>query len=355
MLRGCGKSARTISTPRLAASGGFILVAALWILAALATLAVIFSIYVAKTAVSLSLNDSDIQTDALVYAALELTAYQVSTPKAEDAPGASPPGTSSPGAPPAAARPNSDAPPPPPRGDFSFRLGRANVAVSFLPETARIDINAAPPELLASFFTALGVQRQQAEQYVQRIAGWITAPKQAGSQSAPSQDKDEEALYRAAGRSYAPRGAPFSHIDELYLVVGIPPAIIDRAKPFLTVYSGKSQIDVIDAAPEVVAAIPGLTPNIIQSLAEARRSGASADQVTRLLGALPMQMQNLVTIEGGDTYRVTARIRYDNGRQAAAEVVIRTGTDDGPYGVLWWRNGFDALSNTGPLPGPPPR
>jgi general secretion pathway protein K len=364
MLRGCGTSARTSSTPRLVASAGFILVAALWIVAALATLAVIFSIYVAKSAVSLSLNDSDIQTDALVYAALELTAYQVSTPKAEDAPGASPPGTSSPGtsspgAPPAAApaRPNSNAPPPPPRGDFSFRLGRANVAVSFLPETARIDINAAPPELLASFFTALGVQRQQAEQYVQRIAGWITSPKQTGTQTGTqtvlSQDKDEEALYRAAGRSYAPRGAPFAHIDELYLVVGIPPAIIDRAKPFLTVYSGKSQIDVIDAAPEVVAAIPGLTPNIIQSLAEARRTGAGEDQVTRLLGALPMQ--NVVTIEGGDTYRVTARIRYDNGRQAAAEAVIRTGADDGPYGVLWWRNGFDALSDTGPLPRPPPR
>jgi general secretion pathway protein K len=350
MLRGCRTSARTSGTPRLVASGGFILVATLWILAALATLAVIFSIYVAKSAVSLSLSDSDIQTDALVYAALELTAYQVSTPKAEDAPGASPPGPSTPGAPPAAApaRPNADAPPPPPRGDFSFRLGRANVAVSFLPETARIDINAAPPELLASFFTALGVPRQQAEQYVQRIAGWITAPKQTGTQTVVSQDKDEEALYRAAGRSYAPRGAPFAHIDELYLVVDIPLAIIERAKPFLTVYSGKSQIDVLDAAPEVVAAIPGLTPNIIQSLAEARRTGAGSDQVTQLLSALPMQ--NVVTIEGGDTYRVTARIRYDNGRQAAAEVVIRTGTNDSPYGVLWWRNGFDALSDTGPQP-----
>jgi general secretion pathway protein K len=350
MPRGWRKSVRTSGTPRLAAPGGFILVAALWILAALATLAVIFSIYVAKSAVSLSLNDNDIQTDALVYAALELTAYQVSTPKAEDAPGASPPGPSSPGAPPAAApaRPNADAPPPPPSGDFSFRLGRANVAVSFLPETARIDINAAPPELLAGFFTALGVPRQQAEQYVQRIVGWITAPKQTGTQTVLPEDNNEEALYRAAGRSYAPRGAPFAHIDELYLVVDIPPAIIERAKPFLTVYSGKSQIDVLDAAPEVVAAIPGLTPNIIQSLAEARRTGAGADQVTQLLSALPMR--NVVTIEGGDTYRVTARIRYDNGRQAGAEVVIRTGTKDSPYGVLWWRNGLDVLSNTGLLP-----
>ena len=332
-------------------SRGFILVAVLWILAALATLATIFSIYLANTAVSLSVNDSDIQTEALVYAGLEMTAYQVSSPTATS-PGM-PPAPGLPNAPAAApqARRNPDVPPPPVRGDFSFRLGRANVAVSFVPETARIDINAASPQLLANFFTGLGVPRQQAELYVQRIAGWIAPPK--ATQTVLASDNAEEALYRAAGRTYSPRGAPFAHIDELSLVVDLPPAIVERAKPFLTIYTGKAQIDVIDAAPEVVAAIPGVTPNLIQSLAEARRTGADEMSVARLLGVLPLQ--GVVTIEGGDTYRVQVRIRYDNGRQAAAEVVIRTGLNDKPYGVLWWRTGFDALSNTGPQPGLQPR
>jgi general secretion pathway protein K len=342
---------------RQCTSRGFILVAALWILAALATLAVIFSIYLARTAVSLSMNDSDVQTEALVYASLELTAYQVSSPKTADSPagaaagapgspGAAQLGASSASAPQAR---NPDVPPPPARGDFSFRLGRANVAVTFIPETARIDINAASPQLLTNFFTVLGAPRQQAEQYVQRIAGWVTAPKATQQQAVIPADNTEEALYRAAGRTYGPRGAPFAHIDELSLVVDIPPAIVERAKPFLTVYTGKAQIDVLDAAPEVVAAIPGLTPNLLQSLAEARQTGADPQAVSRLLGALPLQ--GVVSIEGGDTYRVQVRIRYDNGRQAAAEVVIRTAGNDKPYGVLWWRDGFDALSNTGLQPG----
>jgi general secretion pathway protein K len=339
----------------LRASRGFILVAVLWILAALATLATIFSIYLARTAVSLSLNDSDVQTEALVYASLELTAYQVSSPQTAGSPagGSASPGAARLGATPsqAAQARNADVQPPPARGDFSFRLGRANVAVTFIPETARIDINAASPELLANFFTVLGVQRQQAEQYVQRIAGWVTTPK--ATQAVLPAGNNEEALYRAAGRTYAPRGAPFAHIDELSLVVDIPPAIIERAKPFLTVYTGKAQIDVLDAAPEVVAAIPGITPALMQSLAEARRTGADPQVVSRLLGALPMQ--GVVSIEGGDTYRVQVRIRYDNGRQAAAEVVIRTGGADKPYSVLWWRDGFDALTNMGPQPGLLPR
>lgn len=345
MTDSCGRTARNGGRRRALGSGGFILVAVLWILAALSTLVVIFSIYLANTAVSLSLNDGDLQTEALVYAALELTAYQVTS--AQDTGG---PGTPSPGAPGPAGRQNADTPPPPVRGDFSFRMGRANVAVTFLPETARIDVNAASPELLASFFTVLGAPRQQAEQYVQRIAGWITPPKPTGGQTVLAAGNDEEALYRAAGRRYGPRGAPFGHIDELSLVVDIPPAFIERAKPFLTVYTGKGEVDVLDAAPEVVAAIPGITPDLLKALAEARRTGADPQSVGRLLGALPMQ--NVVSIDGGDTYRVQVRIRYDNGRQAAAAVVMRTGTGDKPYGVLWWRNGFDALSSTGPQPQP---
>jgi general secretion pathway protein K len=333
------------------ASDGFILVAVLWILAALAVLATIFSVYLANTAVSLSLNDGDIQTEALVYAALELTAYQVSPPSNGPQPGGAQQRGTQQAAPPPAGQAGNRPPPPPPRGDFSFRLGRANVAVTYLPETARIDINTASPEFLAGFFTSLGVPRQQAEQYVQRMAGWTTAPK--ATQAVLPADNNEEALYRAAGRAYAPRGAPFAHIDELSLVVDIPPAFVERVKPFLTIYSGKKEIDVLDAAPEVVAAIPGLTPNLIQTLAEARRTGADPQSVSQLLGALPLQ--GVVSIDGGDTYRVQVRIRYDNGRQAAAEVVIRTGLAEKPYGVLWWHDGFDAMSRLGPQPAPLPR
>jgi general secretion pathway protein K len=322
-------------TQRKSTSGGFILVAVLWIIAALAALAAIFSVYVANTAVSLSLNNNAVQTEALVLASLELTAYQVTPPQQQGGLPGQPPGQTAP-----AARPNPDVPPPPARGDFSFRLGHANVAVSFLPEAARIDLNAASPQLMTNFFKALGLQPAQAEQYAERIDGWITAPRP--KSTFVTSDNSEEALYRAAGRSYAPRGASFANIDELHLLVDVPPAVVERMKPFVTVYSGRAEIDVLDAAPEVVAAIPGLTPNMLSALAEAQKAGADPQVVNRILGALPLA--GVATIEPGNTYRVQVRIRYDNGRQDAAEVVILTGRADKPYQVLWWRDGFDALS-----------
>jgi general secretion pathway protein K len=314
---------------------GFILVAALWIIAALATLAVIFSIYLANTAVSLSTNDDTIQSEALVFASLALTAYQTSVQKPD---GPQQTGTPTRADPNASQPQTRNAPPPPTRGDFRFRLAHADVAASFISEAARIDLNFASPQLLANFFAALGTQRQQAEQYAERIAGWTRKPKETAEQN------NEEALYRAAGRTYSPRGAPFAHIDELSLVLDLPPGLIERAKPFLTIYSGKPQIDVLDAAPEVLAAIPGLTPDLLSALAQARATGADPQSVARMLTALPLQ--EVVTTDGGDAYRVQVRIHYDNGRQEGAEVVILTGLTDKPYRVLSWRDGLDALSGS---------
>ncbi len=315
--------------PRRRHPNGFIIVAVLWILAALATLASIFSIYLANTAVFLSLNDNAIQTEALVSAGLQLAAYQVSAPK---------PDTPQAGAAAPQASGSANAPPRPTRGAFNFRLARANVAVDFISEAARIDLNSASPQLLANFLTGLGVQRQQAEQYAKRIQGWITTPK--GPSPLTAAQDDEEALYRAAGRSYSPRGGPFAHIDELSLVLDLPSALIERAKPYLTVYSGTQQINVLDAAPEVLAAIPGMTPDLLNTLIEARRTAPNPQAISRLIGGL----SGVGSVEGSDAYRVQVRIRYDDGRQDAAEVVILTGLTDKPYRVLSWRDGSDALS-----------
>ncbi|HEY6025240.1 MAG TPA: hypothetical protein VIV34_13805 [Pseudolabrys sp.] len=50
---------------------GFIVVAALWILSALAALASIYSIYVANAATSVALNDDAVRAEAVMSAALE--------------------------------------------------------------------------------------------------------------------------------------------------------------------------------------------------------------------------------------------------------------------------------------------
>jgi len=110
---------------------------------------------------------------------------------------------------------------------------------------ARIDLNAAPKELLSGLFAGLGASRASADAYADRIIGWRTAPG--------SGTPDESSYYRAAGLLYSPRTAPFQHVAELGLVLGIPEVLVERATPFLTVYSGQAGINPMDAAPQVMS------------------------------------------------------------------------------------------------------
>ena len=283
---------------------GFIIVAVLWILGALAALASIYAIYVTNTALSLSVNDDRLQADALVSAGLELTAYRLSAQNVDTRPT---------------------------QGAFRFRMGRADVAVDFRSEAARIDLNLAPKELLAGLFAALGAPYDAAESYADRIIGWRQKGNVAG-------ENNEAAAYRTAGLSYGPRQGPFPDVGELWLVLGLPPALVERALPFVTVFSGRADVDVLDAAPEVVAALPGMTPDRLYGILGQRGPGAANAQIVQgLLGSA----QGAST-QGAKAMRVTVRIAFDDGRRVSAETVILPLDDaDEPFRVLLWHDDFD--------------
>jgi general secretion pathway protein K len=291
-------------SPRPSARDGFIIVAVLWILIALATLASIYSIYIKNSALAISVTDNGLQADALVSASLELTAYRLTTL-------------------------NNDLRPT--RGRFGFRLGRANVLVNFSSETARIDLNAAPKILLNGFFKTLGATDEDADRYADRVIGWRTTPK-------PAQT-EEASLYSSAGLPYLPRGAPFAHASELWLVHGLPPTLVGRAIPFVTVYSGRPEINVFDAPPELIAALPEMTPARLNAfLAQREASAADKDSLSRLLGP----DQPGATADGSNAFRVRVSIAFDNGWQTGSEAVILLDTADEPFRVLSWRSDVNA-------------
>jgi len=285
-------------------SHGFIMIAVLWITLALATLASIYSVYVANTAVSISVIDGEVQTNLLTSTSLELTAYALSGKQ-----------------------------PRPTTGAFSFRLGGANVAVAYSSEAARMDLNAAPVGLLAGLFVALGSTPQLAQQYAARIDGWRTPPPK----EPQNPDQDEDRLYVAARLHYLPRRGPFANVEELRLVLGMPPAVVDRALPFLTIFTASSQINILEAAPEILAALPGMSGAKLNAILD-QRARAPSEQLIDLLGVDP----KIAGTKASDAIRVRTRVVLGRGRQTASEVVIRIKAD--PYRVLSWRDYVDVPS-----------
>ena len=285
--------------------GGFIVVAVLWMLGALATLASIYAVYVINTATAMGVNDQRVQAEGLMTAALELTTYRLTATDADNRPS---------------------------RGEFAFRLGRAAVAVDFRSEAGRIDLNSASKELLAGLFAGLGAKYSNAEYYAERIIGWRTAQD-------PDQRNEEASAYRTAGLAYGPRQGPFGHVGELALVLGLPPFLVERALPFVTVFSGRAEINIVAAAPEVVAAVPGMTPDRLYAvLSQVGRGPQNAQFLQRLVGD-----QSGITIEAGKTARVAVRMDFDIGHRVRGEAVILLGTSEAgePFRVLSWRDDFD--------------
>ena len=295
----------TSITRSIARCDGFIAIAVLWILGGLSVLVSIYAAYVVNTASAFAGYDDHLKADALVSAALELTAYQQQATSAQSRPT---------------------------HGTFTFRLGQANVAVKFQSEAARIDLNTAPKQLLLGFFIALGARPEDAENYASRVIGWRT-PQSVGQDA-------EAASYRLARVGYQPRGAKFPHVNELSLVRDLPPSLVERALPFVTVYSGRPQINFVEAAPEVISALPGMTVDRVNEFLVKRQ--ASPEKAKQLL---PPEAQQFATLEGSNACRVTIRISFDNGHTENAEVVVLLFQEgDQPFAILSWRDARNQMT-----------
>jgi general secretion pathway protein K len=308
----------SLSRSATRAETGFVLVAVLWILAALATLASIYSSYTVNTAAASRVADDRVQAEASIRAGVEMAAFrQLALPE----------------------------PARPARGGFDMPVGRTGVTVRFRSEAARIDLNAAPADLLAGLFTAVGVDSSRAETFAERVVGWRTKAKAGADANAAGADgKDDKAakedkLYSEQHMPYPPRHAPFDNTLELSLLPGIPLAVVERVLPFVTVFSGRAEVDVSTADPTVLSAFPEMTPKILGAVLNARASDPGDG--TALLEALgPAKAR--ATADKSKVFRASISVEFDNGRRVHAEVVFRL-KDKGaePYELLYWRDDFD--------------
>ena len=273
------------------------LVAALWLLGTLAVLIGTMAVYARATSGVIDVELDRLRAETQIEAGLELAAYRFAD--ADD---------TMPG-----------------RGTFTIEATGARTSVTYLGETARVDINFAPPELLKALFTSLGTRPEEADTYAQWIVGFRTPQQQQDAAGAPK--------VRSVPPPLPPRHGPFADLLELQLV-GIPGDLVTRALPFLTASSGVPSIDARIAAPELLAALPDMTAERVRSIVAAR--GADKPDSKRIEDALGKSKS--FTVEGkGRSLRVQLRTELADGFATAAEAVILRFSDDTlPYRVLSW-------------------
>lgn len=145
------------------------------------------------------------------------------------------------------------------------------VRVELRDESAKIDINTASEPLLRGLLTSSGLNDEDAARLLDAILDWRDPDALKRPNGA------EEPDYRDAGLPYKPANSAFQAIEELQLVLGMRPDLYRRLAPSITVFSRQPGVNPQIARREVLLAIPGLTPEIVDRYVadreEARRQG----------------------------------------------------------------------------------
>jgi general secretion pathway protein K len=232
-----------------------------------------------------------------------------------------------------------------PRMYFEFPTGRAEVRI--IPESSKINIKAAPPEVIYRLLLNLGADPERA----QAITAGILARRN------PAAAPQDQILN--PGPTFPSRYPSFEEIEELLFVSGMTPELyygsIERGeggrlapraglRDCATVYGASGAVDANSAEPAVLSAL-GLNPQAIALLVAQREIGPirNAQQLAGVLGDDPAA--RFVGIGGVAIYtlRASAQVRLPNGafsqdrRSVEAMVKRMSGTNvRETYRVLRW-------------------
>jgi len=183
---------------------------------------------------------------------------------------------------------------------YKDQMGGGEYSVRIVDESGKININTLSDtnsDILRNLLKNLGVPEEEANTIVDSILDWKDADDLHHLNGA------EDEYYMSLPTPYKAKNANFDTLEELLLVKGITAEILygNNEKKgiidLLTIYSKKGQINVNAAPREVLMAIPGITPEIADSIISFREHDEikTAGDV-----GIPTESSRYVTV--GDSY-----------------------------------------------------
>lgn len=205
-------------------------------------------------------------------------------------------------------------------GNNVFQVFGNSIAVSLSHESGRVDLNAADRDLLIAVFAANGFDEVRAQSFASRILDW----RDSDDQRAP--DGAERDDYQAAGRSFAPRNAPFESAEELTQVMGL--AEIDTS--LLDAFTVHSHSTGVREQVAQTAVLRGL------AWADGKRLGGHAWLVQGNRGTHFGEGQTLA----GTTVRLNACVPTKRPLLCRVATVLFTGDQTRPALILGWQTEY---------------
>jgi len=309
------RPARTGALSSRSSQRGIALVLALWLTVLLTVIASGFAFSMRSEAVAARNAISSAQARELADGAVERAVYEMSRPKLPDT--WAPDGRA-----------------------HLWTEGGAQLMVTAVDETSKIDLNSANEALLKGLMVNVGgLDDAAAARVVDAVIDWRDADDLKRPNGA------EEADYRAAGLKYGPANAPFESVGEFGRVLGVTPELVTRVTPSLTVYSRQAGINPTTASRDVLLALPVSTPETVDRYLQTRTDAMDARLPVPFFP--PAQGFGVGAIA---VWRIHAEVAMPDGVTFAREAVVRPAADPRrPLIVLAWLDGARA-----PVPPPEP-
>jgi general secretion pathway protein K len=203
------------------------------------------------------------------------------------------------------------------------------VDISIMTESAKLDLNRAPPELIQSLFTESLGDPVEAEALSQAVLDWRDEDSDRQPRGA------EDADYKGAGLSYGARDGPFLSVSELSQVLGMTEDILQRLHGLVTVDSGLAQVDPFFAPRPVLSAVPGIDAGQLDRFMEERKAGVAGNEA--VMGLVTGGGNRYLARTDPRVFTIRAAVHISEGAFAQHEAVVRlTGNREHPYAIIRW-------------------
>ncbi len=193
------------------------------------------------------------------------------------------------------------------QAEFIFDAQRIDVTVQ--PDTAFVNLNTAPVELLRDLLASAGeLEPERADEVARSIDAWRGGD--AGG--------DLAAAYEAAGVAFRPRGGRFESTEDLLQVLGVDYDLYARIRDLVTPYGAGTGLDDRYASLAVLRVLAGDREGVAERIHDARRAGEVGVD-TSLLD------QKHVARGGGSHFKLSAGFDLGGTRFVRSRWVTRSG------------------------------
>ncbi len=208
------------------------------------------------------------------------------------------------------------------------------ITIGVVDERARVSVNA--------IIKKDGKEHDKFYPLYLRLLKVLELEEELASTAADWADKDEEPrtlgaedydYYMRRKYPYKSKGAPFDHVGELSLVKGYTPDVMDKLRPFVTVY-GDGLVNINNAPREVLMALTEeLSGDIADAVIERRTKSPfkTINEINKVDGFESIDV-TLITVKS-DTFRISVRATANEAIREV-ESVVELGNENKK---LFWR------------------